>query len=47
MKDNVKAAVERILDGYLEMNNHRKTPERYAILRAVGHTSPFPGYDEV
>lgn len=29
------AAVERILDNYLEMNNHRKTPERYAILRAV------------
>ncbi|MBQ8487230.1 MAG: transcriptional repressor [Prevotella sp.] len=35
MKDSVKTAVERILDGYLEMNNHRKTPERYAILRAV------------
>ena len=35
MKSSVKAAVERILDGYLEMNNHRKTPERYAILRAV------------
>ena len=29
------AAVVRILDNYLEMNNHRKTPERYAILRAV------------
>ena len=29
------SAVERILDNYLEMNNHRKTPERYAILRAV------------
>lgn len=35
MKDSVKAAVERILDSYLEKNNHRKTPERYAILRAV------------
>ncbi len=35
MKDSVKTAVERILDSYLEMNNHRKTPERYAILRAV------------
>ena len=35
MKDSVMRAVEQILDGYLEMNNHRKTPERYAILRAV------------
>jgi len=35
MKDSVKKAVEQILDSYLEMNNHRKTPERYAILRAV------------
>ena len=29
------SAVVQILDNYLEMNNHRKTPERYAILRAV------------
>lgn len=35
MKDSVITAVEQILDSYLEMNNHRKTPERYAILRAV------------
>lgn len=34
-KESVRQAVERILDGYLEINNHRKTPERYAILRAV------------
>ena len=27
--------VERILNNYLEMNNHRKTPERNKILRAV------------
>lgn len=33
--DGVLQAVEHILDGYLAMNNHRKTPERYAILRAV------------
>jgi len=43
MKDNAKAAVEQILDSYLAMNNHRKTPERYAILKAVysinGHFS--------
>ena len=37
MKENVITAVERILDNYLEMNNHRKTPERYSILRAVYH----------
>ena len=35
MKDSILKAVERILDNYLEMNNHRKTPERYAILRAI------------
>ena len=35
MKESVLSAVERILDNYLEMNNHRKTPERYAILKAV------------
>jgi len=33
------AAVERILDNYLEMNNHRKTLERYTILKAVYMTS--------
>ena len=35
MKESVIAAVERLLDNYLEMNNHRKTPERYSILRAI------------
>jgi len=34
-KENVLAAVTRILDNYLEMNNHRKTVERYSILKAV------------
>ena len=34
-KDSVRLAVERILTNYLEMNNHRKTPERFAILEAV------------
>lgn len=34
-KDSVLQAVESILNHYLETNKHRKTPERYAILRAV------------
>ena len=34
-KESVISAVERILDNYLEMNNHRKTLERYTILRAI------------
>lgn len=43
MNDSVKTAVRRILDSYLEVNNHRKTQERYTILDAVysinGHFS--------
>ena len=35
MKNSVKTAAERILNNYLEMSNHRKTPERYAILHAI------------
>ena len=35
MKQNVKDSVREILTNYLELNNHRKTPERYAILDAV------------
>ena len=35
MKESVFVAVEGLLDNYLEMNNHRKTPERYTILRAI------------
>lgn len=43
MTENVKAKVRKILDNYLDSNQHRKTPERYAILDAVysigGHFS--------
>lgn len=35
MKESVRASVRQILDSYLELNDHRKTPERYAILDAV------------
>ena len=47
MKDSVMAAVERILDSYLEVNNHRRTPERYAILRAVYNTNGHFTLDEL
>ena len=43
MRENVKATVKNILTGYLELNQHRKTPERFTILDAVysfsGHFS--------
>ena len=39
--------MERILDSYLEMNNHRKTPERYAILNAVYSTNGHFSLDEL
>ena len=35
MKEAVIKSVTRILDNYLEMTRHRKTPERYTILRAI------------
>ena len=47
MKDSVKDAVEKVLDSYLEMNNHRKTPERYTILRAIYNTSGHFTLDEL
>lgn len=37
-KEDVLRAAERILDGYLETSRHRKTPERYTILRAIYNT---------
>lgn len=35
MKETVKETAKHILDSYLEQNNRRKTPERYAILEAI------------
>ena len=39
MKESVRTTVRQILDNYLEVNNRRKTPERYAILEAVYDTN--------
>lgn len=43
MKKDIRHAVRQLLDDYLETNNLRRTPERYAILDAVysikGHFS--------
>ncbi len=35
MNEEILMKVHEILDNYLESNQHRKTPERYAILDAV------------
>ena len=40
-------SVERILNNYLEMNNHRKTPERFTILRAIYNTEGHFTLDEL
>lgn len=43
MESNIKRQARRILSNYIEKSNHRKTPERYAILDAIfdikGHFS--------
>ena len=43
MREDIKATVKNILTAYLELNEHRKTPERFTILDAVysmdGHFS--------
>ena len=47
MKENVRTAVRRILTNYLVINNHRRTPERYAILDAVYNMNGHFTLDEL
>ena len=47
VKIDVWQAVLRILDSYLEVNNHRKTPERYTILKAIYKTEGHFTLDEL
>ena len=47
VKIDVWQEVLRILDNYLEMNNHRKTPERYTILKAIYKTEGHFTLDEL
>ncbi len=47
VKIDVWQAVLRILDSYLEVNNHRKTPERYTILKAIYKTDGHFTLDEL
>ena len=47
VKIDVWQAVLRILDNYLEVNNHRKTPERYTILKAIYKTEGHFTLDEL
>lgn len=47
VKIEVWQAVLRILDSYLEVNNHRKTPERYTILKAIYKTEGHFTLDEL
>lgn len=41
MKNNSDDAVRQILNNYLEQNNYRKTPERFAVLEAVYSFSSY------
>ena len=40
-KEELKVKARNLLDNYLQMNNHRRTPERYAILDAL---ADMPGH---
>jgi len=47
MRENVKETVKNVLTKYLELNRHRKTPERYTILDAVYSISGHFSLDEL
>lgn len=47
MQDDVKSTVRKVLTKYLEENNCRKTPERYAVLDAVYSMDGYFTMDEI
>ena len=47
MEDNIHTKARKILDRYLEENQLRKTPERYAILETVYNIKGAFALDEL
>ena len=47
MEGKLNESVKQVLNEYLEMNHHRKTPERYAILEAAYHLQGHFTLDDI
>lgn len=47
MEKGIKDRVKKALDTYLEANNLRKTPERYAVLNAIYNTKGHLSLDDL